>query len=468
MLLKSSTTKYLLIISLLSRLILLILQYIGNQLLTNHLADAYTNKFYKSLQLNKTLLIDSPFHHYTLQALEGFTTWDAQYHLEISINGYESEQHLAFLPMLPSLIGGCRKLIYKLVESQSLDAEATNSHLDDVKNYVESVAICVALNNLFFFPIATLALYSLTRSVKGNERYAKRVACWFCFNPASVFFSTCYTESLFASLAFLGMNILEYGKSLPRRHHVLDKKTETLATTNLLAITLFSLASLTRSNGTLLVGYIGYQLLLKHSTFLKQIFYCSSIQSIEGYIPFAHDIIRAFVSVLVVLSGYFLFQAYAFLRFCSVLESGLNQALPEWCNQTIPHSYPAIQSKYWNVGLLQYYQLKQIPNFLLALPVICITLFGVQDLVIGIRCRKQSVERELPYHIHALLLTIFCGLVVNIQVTTRLLLSSCPPIYWYCENLSSKTLSRRRLIMTYFITFFVLGTLLHTNFYPWT
>jgi len=45
-----------------------------------------------------------------------------------------------------------------------------------------------------------------------SERLARAVSLVFAFNPASIFFSAAYTESLFASLTFAGLYFLYDGR----------------------------------------------------------------------------------------------------------------------------------------------------------------------------------------------------------------------------------------------------------------
>ena len=49
----------------------------------------------------------------------------------------------------------------------------------------------------------------LTHHVLGSEIWADYATIFFCFNPASIFYSAVYTESLFAAASFAGMLLVE-------------------------------------------------------------------------------------------------------------------------------------------------------------------------------------------------------------------------------------------------------------------
>ena len=49
----------------------------------------------------------------------------------------------------------------------------------------------------------------LTHHVLGSEIWADYATIFFCFNPASIFYSAVYTESLFAAASFTGMLLVE-------------------------------------------------------------------------------------------------------------------------------------------------------------------------------------------------------------------------------------------------------------------
>ena len=111
------------------------------------------------------------------------------------------------------------------------------------------------------------------------------------------------------------------------------------------------------------------------------------------------------------------------------------------------------------------------------------------------------------YAVHASALAVFCLLFVHVQVSTRMIFSSTPLVYWLAslltapsgrrpfpvldldkEDLAAKLESRRnmdhwwrsavtdepadsreaRWIKFYFVSYAVAGTVLFSNFLPWT
>eukprot|EP00899_Mesostigma_viride_P024493 jgi/Mesvir1/5228/Mv15356-RA.2 len=91
------------------------------------------------------------------------------------------------------------------------------------------------VNNVAFVA-AAVCLYWLSRDVLGDEQLATRASLLFCINPASVFYSMIYSESLYALLSLAGTLCLVRRRLLP-------------------AALLFGLSSVTRSNGVLLAGF---------------------------------------------------------------------------------------------------------------------------------------------------------------------------------------------------------------------
>lgn len=182
----------------------------------------------------------------------------------------------------------------------------------------------------------------------------------------------------------------------------------------------------------------------------------------------------------------------------AVSSSSLLTSDRSWCADVIPNfsaMYMFIQREYWNVGLFRYYELKQLPNFLLAAPVLILSahsLFQFFQLSSVKRTAQFSVvstRLETPYYVHWLFLLVNALLVVHIQVTTRLL-CACPPLFWAPAasilktkikkdqartsggddgSSNSRSLTAKgKLVVGYFLLYNVLGTVLFPAFYPWT
>ncbi|XP_051027208.1 GPI mannosyltransferase 2 isoform X4 [Acomys russatus] len=200
---------------------------------------------------------------------------------------------------------------------------------------------------------------------------------------------------------------------------------------------------------------------------------------------------------------------------------------PPWCSWDLPLIYSYIQDVYWNVGLLRYYELRQLPNFLLATPVAVLVVWAAWTFVsthpwfcltLGLQRSKDSERLEKPrpgflspkvfvYLVHAAVLLLFGGLCMHVQVLTRFLGSSTPIMYWFSAHLlqSHEPLLRSvdtapgrplehsppgqkplrnclmellynwktcspvtKCVLAYFLTYWLLGLLLHCNFLPWT
>jgi len=157
----------------------------------------------------------------------------------------------------------------------------------------------------------------------------------------------------------------------------------------------------------------------------------------------------------------------------------------QWCYHQIPYAYGYIQKHHWNVGLANYFELKQIPNFLLATPVVILSLYSVFDCITEFHISyKQSPSFRswvkgkpmmyTPYLLHLLFLVFYGVLTVHVQILTRLIYSSSPLIYISVSKMlakCTKTLQPSfplKLIIWYHFLFIILGTIMHTNFYPWT
>ncbi|XP_069360396.1 GPI mannosyltransferase 2 [Maniola hyperantus] len=329
----------------------------------------------------------------------------------------------------------------------------------------------------------------------------------------------------------------------------------------------FSMIS--RSNGMINLGFILYasfknviertlpEIVYKYKTLKHRIILPFLL------LPLFTSSVALFMTVIVAIIPFVLVQTYNYFKFCIHSDHNLPEFLSSsefilpgtaespWCNSSLPLSYSYVQNHYWDVGLFKYYKLKQIPNFMLAFPIIFLILnnclcyiknnlrlcfrLGLKDNIFNYGYPSKITYRQKQYSksfgandpsffvyvIHAMALTIFCIAFVHIQVATRLLASASPVLYWICsskmnvgptptsdqntinehfrrigvgkripshhlsianlegvDNMYSKwktfLISRRmpdfqsQIIQCYFLGYLVVGTILYSNFYPWT
>ncbi|NXD83830.1 PIGV mannosyltransferase, partial [Halcyon senegalensis] len=403
-----------------------------NLLIPDHTADAFSPP---------RLSEPGPWDPLLERLLGGLSRWDAEHFLFIAERGYLYEHNCAFLPLYPlSLRAVAEALLWPFQRLLRLRSR---------------LLLSAALLNSLFSVLAAAVLYELGCLVLRHRRAAFLAALLFSLSPANVFMAAAYSESMFALLAFSAMWQLEKGQSWPSG-------------------LLFSLASGVRANGLVNAGFFLYAR-GKRLAFQLQV----GRGSVRELPPLWKQLLSAASSAVLVCAGIFLpfasFQYYAYVRFCGAgagpeqpvpqpllqlaLDKGyrlvaMDGVKPPWCSHRFPVVYSYIQDTYWNVGFLRYFELRQIPNFLLALPV---TLLGSwaawtyivanprHCLTLGLE-RRKSEDQGKPragfccpavfvYVVHATVLLALGFFCMHVQVLTRFLASSSPILYWFCAHL---------------------------------
>lgn len=272
-----------------------------------------------------------PSHNTIIETLlGGFDNWDSEYFIHIAQHGYTSLQTNAFFPLYPTLMWLVGKTLLFLF----------NIALSDRSLFLFSGVLI----NFIAFPMSALALYTLTVLLTNNYQLSFFSGLFFCFNPASVFMSAVYTETLFALFTFVGFCLL------------------TSKWYNFASV-LFALASATRSNGITLAAFIAYcQLIELYHVWQK------NKSWLELTPLLLKKALMTMVQCFVVVVPFIIFQFYGYWQYC--IQSSDVKDHYSWCYRRFPMPYSYIQEHYWNVGFLRYFHLKQIPNFLLALPMI--------------------------------------------------------------------------------------------------
>ena len=285
--------------------------------------------------------------------LGGFDNWDSEFYLYIAQHGYTFLESMAFFPLYPMLIWLVgRVVLFPL-----------NFLLADHSLFL----FAGSLVNLCVFPLAAVSLYLLTLFSTSNQGFSIMTITLFCVNPASVFMSAVYTETLYAFCTFSGLCLLTLHYSWS-------------------CSLLFSLAAATRSNGIVLMGFVAFYHL--HQIYL-------SLHASKSNLPIIISktlLICALQCVLVVFP-FALFEAYSYWKYCYIPASS-DETVYEWCNWTPPLSYSYIEEHYWNVGFLKFFQLKHTFYFLLALPVVCLSFYTLYGYISEREEKLQVFQKE--------------------------------------------------------------------------
>lgn len=273
--------------------------------------------------------------------------------------------------------------------------------------------------NLTCFVLTSLTLYYLTVNLFKDSQFAFLTAIVFTINPASIFFSAFYSESLFCFLTFLGLLCIETNYPF-------------------IGASLLGLSGGTRSNGIISCGFVIFDF---SKLILNEI---ASVNTLFDVSQWLKRILRLSVQLFLCFLPFVSFQVYSCLLYCvpyyirleipdKVEEYGdrkgfvmPSDSLPPWCYDVIPLSYSYVQKEYWGVGFLRYYQWKQLPNFALAIPVVILILhFSTQAIIQKLNRITIDFEETIinlindkitMYAVHAVALTTFCVLCIHIQV----------------------------------------------------
>ena len=481
-----------------------------------------------------------------------------------------SEQSHAFLPLLPLIVRYVANFLIDIIPPNFLPL-----------SYEGTVTLSAIIINMVAFVIAAISLYDLTiyllldnrliNMVRRSDIYndgpesnmmaseeqhlAQTTAQLFCINPAGVFFVASYSESLFAMLTFTGHAIYAKGQycnnylkivGTDEQKHSKSMPKGTVraywwwANFYWLPLTLlWMLASFTRSNGSfssiwiLIVGTAKCISCIRAST--GNITTKAAVRVISMLL--FHGALASFVAMPVLFHDW---RGYNF----HCISTKPQQSIPIWCEHYGRQFslYAHVQRKHWNVGLFRYFELKQAPNFLLALPLLTLSFAAVVVWILhswnrhitlendvrgfngGVRCVAHNIRAllqwaylaldastnessdRLSYRSTMLLLgpqllshyAILAGFalvgtfVAHVQISTRLICSSCPALYWFLscliangvvnDEMASRVKRKDdvvgqlfpcpslvvRLLHPYLILYNILGIVLHVNFLPWT
>ncbi|KAG9076528.1 ER membrane glycoprotein subunit of the GPI transamidase complex-like protein, partial [Ceratobasidium sp. UAMH 11750] len=238
----------------------------------------------------------------------------------------------------------------------------------------------------------------------------------------------------------------------------------------LIASLYFASATSFRSNGTILTGFILYNLLacpvfedlvsnLSGKAGLNLLHVATVVLRAIRQTRFL-TAIHAFILSAVVGAPFIAHQYLAYIAFCIGLDSAsLNTLYPRpWCSARIPSVYTFVQSHYWDVGLWRYWTPAQLPNFLLAAPMLVLvggssgmflctiyhrsqrglvksftsnlTASSTPASLVNLPLSPSMVLTSLPYALHALALSLLLFTTAHVQIALRVLPAATPWAAW--------------------------------------
>ena len=423
-----------------------------------------------------------------------------------------SEQAHAFFPLYPLIIRFvCNNILLRYIPTALLPS--THEGVMVLSGLlVNNIAFVLSAMLLFHLTLCTIPSNDINNS--NNVRIAEMCSILFSFNPASIFFSTNYSESIFVFLTLLGY-ICIYN------HHLV------------LSTIPWMLASYTRSNG------------IVHSIFyIIHAALSSSIDTLSNHHHMA--IILKFIKAIILSCLLWLPMIYhdynGYIKHCKTdYNVDYLTITPSWCNDNTTSSifyfslYSYVQKKHWNVALFNYYTITQIPNFILAAPVVLIVFYAAYTFFFNsyyefIEQSSQSPAtiyqwiisilqhhyhdnnpntknnttmqhnyligpKLLPYYIIMITYCLLGVLIAHVQITTRMICSSSPAFYWFIgytlirdynkhhnntgndvpsmkdiivHQYYSKESIMSKIILLYFLLYILLGIVMHVNWLPWT
>lgn len=450
------SSTFILHLSFLSQLGLILIQWILNDFIPDHTPHGVFQKIYINESSTPTdIVVQSMF--------SSFEKWDAVYFLHIARHGYTYENTVAFFPLFPSLVYWVAVGI-RFTTFFSL-------------NNTSCLILGAMLVNVTCFSLASLILYKLALTVSNNKfDFASMTVILFTFNPARIFFIAPYSEALFSLTSFLGILSL-------------------YDPWNFKSCIFFALSVATRSNGLLNIGFIIHKYVCYiYVTYLKK-------KKKPPSIFLLCDLFCLIFALGFISTPFLFYQNSSKSLFCEgphfrnlnplIISHGLkyNYVLPgtsqaSYCkNYQFPYSY--VQNHYWNVGFLRYFQFKQIPNFLLASPILLLIFHASYHYFI--KCNKVELVMNgqlfktnhynkkhftdnllFSYYLHASCLSLFCFFCVHVQISTRMLLSSTPLVYFIVSKYVTESHYLSKYCLIYFFSYCLAGVLLFTNYYPWT
>jgi GPI mannosyltransferase 2 len=178
----------------------------------------------------------------------------------------------------------------------------------------------------------------------------------------------------------------------------------------------FAVAAAFRSNGAFLALFVPWSLIV--DPFLM-----------SSTLPHPSVVLVASFHAFLPILPYLLHQLNAYRTFCLATNTGQP---PTWCNHFIPSIYTHVQRTYWKVGFLSYWTPAQLPNIVLALPLLIpLLLYSTSHIYLLVRGKLGVLkpQKTTAHVVHAVIFGLILLTNAHTQIALRLL-PALPTTYW--------------------------------------
>ncbi|EKG02747.1 mannosyltransferase-II, putative [Trypanosoma cruzi] len=450
--------------------------------------------------------------------------WDGVHYFHIAKYGYSHENTCAFFPLLPSLVRIISWLNNFCLSTPlavfpiSFQVALLNVALGGASAiFLRRITVLTLLRSTVTGRMAAVGGTWLDElpppptprhySQKENDtdkdvkktlrREVGAVLLMWMMSPTAVFTVVVYTESVFSFLTFVGLYLLLFSPKAGSRIVTIAAEAG--------AVLCFTLAGWARSNAFLYAGFLLYPIFLQiflFNTYRRRYRqYHGDIKALSRWPSFLRCAV-VLLELMVICVPYLSMTYFCFGRF-----------VPQWdptSRMTIGGRffsfYGWIQKRYWNVGFLTSYRLKNIPNVFISAPIVFFTVRGFWLFYVipafegatstaskesngcgGVsRKRKNGLKKNRCFYF-----SFFCRIIealvqssnmvylailicigvtmVHVNVVNRFIMSS-PALYWiWARQIVWDPWGGSTIVMfRIFLMWTFIGVLFFPNGMPWT
>lgn len=359
-----------------------------------------------------------PITTFISEILNKFVTWDLVYFSDLYVNDIKYEHQFVFCP-------NWWRLIKRIGSADFYSRLAASFIVANVCHY-----------------LSVIVLYVLTRSYLSRlqrrellDKHSELASILMIIAPAGIFLTSGYSEVFSNLLSFTAIYL--HDKSLNHRD---------FSQTNNKSIRYASLY--------VVLGILtAYNFTIRANLVLLGVMY---LYDLYEFIVVNHNWKQG---AWAIIAGSQLFLSIvnqnwiAYRAFCP--HRG------DWCQYRIPSLFQYAQHHYWNVGFMKYWSPNNIPNFILAIPLMIIHGLAISHYI----SELPKIKKIMPLIIINSLLMVGAVFFWNVQIFNRIS-SFLPLSYWYVAQLIIENDWKGRAMVYFMIIYGLLQTSLFAAFLP--